>query len=225
MLNCGKFIFDLKLPQDEVADPDALGVEATNPFSEGLLKMVKRDGVKRIEEYAISPLGDRLVFVGDFGRDEGPVAERWKPDADLWIVKLDGTGLRRLTYDRCNYVPAWSPSGNEIAFGHCDSVNVIDVRTGRERSLPGLCIYVPPEGRNAHRAARYLRPHWSPDGKVIAAEGEGLSRWVAAVEATTGKLIFETSRTWGPCEWGPGGELITRSCGTLVFDWDQQGTR
>jgi Tol biopolymer transport system component len=172
---------------------------------------------KKSEEYAISPVGDRLVFVGRFRENPDMV-----PVGDLWIVKLDGTGLRRLTYDRCNYDPAWSPSGNEIAFGHNDSVNVIAVRTGRERSLPGLYIYIPPEGRNAHRAARYLRPNWSPNGTVIAAEGTSSNSWVTAVEATSGKLIFETSYSDGTFEWGLDSELITRGCGTFVFDWDQR---
>ncbi len=229
ILNYGKFIFDFKLIQDLVAEPDAepdtVGGEATNRFSKSLLEMVKRDGVKRIEEYVISPLGDRLVFVGGFQETMVPATDRWKPDTDLWIVKLDGTELRRLTYDRCNYDPAWSATGNEIAFGDNDSVNVIAVRTGRERSLPGLCIYIPPEGRNAHRAARYVRPSWSPNGKVIVAKGDGLSSWVTAVEATSGKLIFKTSRPSGTFEWGLDSKLITRGCGTFVFDWDQRDLR
>lgn len=225
ILNYGKFIFDFKLIQDLVAEPepDTVGGEANNRFSNSLLEMVKRDGVERIEEYAISPLGDRLVFVGSFLETTVPATDLWKPVTDLWIVKLDGTDLRRLTYDRCNYVPAWSPSGNEIAFGHNDSVNVIAVRTGRERSLPGLHIYIPPEGRNAHRAARYLRPNWSPNGKVIVSEGTSLNSWVTAVEAKSGKLIFRSSTESGDYAWNQASELIIRGCGTFVFDWDQRG--
>ena len=59
-----------------------------------------------------SPDGRRIVFL----RQPDPVEGGY---ADLYVVKADGTGLRRLTTEKVsteNLTPAWSPDGSRIIF-------------------------------------------------------------------------------------------------------------
>jgi TolB protein len=64
-------------------------------------------------------------------RGEGDVQPDWSPDGhwiafsreteskrhDIFVVRRDGTGLRRLTrHTRGNYSPSWSPDGRRIVF-------------------------------------------------------------------------------------------------------------
>jgi hypothetical protein len=55
---------------------------------------------------ALSPNGTQIAFMG---RDEG----NW----DIYVVNVDGSGLKRLTTDPArDGLPAWSPNGQAIAF-------------------------------------------------------------------------------------------------------------
>lgn len=56
-----------------------------------------------------SPDGARIVFGSD--RDSEPRA-----GGDLYSIRPDGNGLRRLTTQGQNYGPVWSPDGRLIAF-------------------------------------------------------------------------------------------------------------
>ncbi len=105
-----------------------------------------------------SPDGTRLVFSGI----EGGIS-------DLYIIKDDGTGLRRLTHDKYGDVqPQWSPDGRTIAFASDrDSasfdllrfnplrITLLDLATGAITVIPG-------------QAGLNINPQWSPDGRAIA---------------------------------------------------------
>ena len=101
---------------------------------------------------AWSPNGDVLAFCA--GAADGP--------ADIWTVRLDGTGLENLTNtsadDEC--APHFSPDGKWIAF---------DARVGDHRSA----IYViRPDGTGMRRVTPFSLdawyPNWSPDSRRIA---------------------------------------------------------
>jgi Tol biopolymer transport system component len=103
------------------------------------------------EAPAWSPDGDRIAFESDR-----------TGDAEICVMRADGTGLRRLTSrPGDDLFPAWSPDGERIAF-------VADGDGGRDvwvmRSIGGearaLAPYDAPDGD----------PSWSPDGERIAFE-------------------------------------------------------
>ena len=127
----------------------------------------KRKAVRRIHvtlngitSPVFSPDGKQLAFSGQNGGI-----------SDLFVVNVDGTGLRQLTNDKyAQLMPAWSPDGHTIAyvtdegpatdfsdlrFGNL-RVALFDVDTRERELLPHM-----DSGRN-------MSPQWAPDGKSFA---------------------------------------------------------
>jgi dipeptidyl aminopeptidase/acylaminoacyl peptidase len=81
--------------------------QKTHPFS--VLDMLV---MKRISEPAVSPDGKRIVFTlrtTDLDQNRGAT--------DLWMVQIDGQGLRRLTsHPAGDHNPCWTPDGKAILF-------------------------------------------------------------------------------------------------------------
>ncbi len=107
-----------------------------------------------------SPDGKRLAFTGFPARFDDP-------RSDLYTVRADGTGLRRLTRTGRALAPAWSPDGQTIAYAQradhsagppfSATLWVLDVKGARTRQLwPGVPGRVDVPGS------------WSPDSKRIA---------------------------------------------------------
>lgn len=235
VVDYGRFVFDWEnmFSDTESADRPAsngsnLGTgkdhggkqEVSERFLSRLLKKVSAYGVERIADYSFDPSGKRIVFAGEF---EGNMAYGSGSRGDLWLVNRDGAGLRRLTENHYSSQPVWSPSGKEIAFvADLDSISVINVKTRKVRSLPGLQAIPPKAGGvtpHDNFAKPYLRPRWSPNGKVIAAEGADLGDgFVTAVDARFGNKILDVLR--GSFSWNLEGELVIPALGKFVFDWN-----
>ena len=80
--------------------------------------------------------------------------------SDVYVLREDGTGIRRLTRARgADYSPIWSPDGARILFVSSrdgdDELFVMDARGRAVRQLT----------RNTRLD---LTPQWSPDGRLIA---------------------------------------------------------
>ncbi len=81
--------------------------QGTHPFS--VRDLVEMD---RSSDPQVSPDGSRIVFgVSSLDRE----ANRRR--SDLWMVRTDGTGLRRLTtHQASDFNPRWSPDGGSVFF-------------------------------------------------------------------------------------------------------------
>jgi Tol biopolymer transport system component len=118
-----------------------------------------------VREFVASPDGALIALVRE--QQQG---------IDLWSVRRDGSGLKRLTNDGNALVeasPSWSPNGAELAFAAASSgdpspgvypdwslwcaassVRVLDLQTGSARSLgPGCDPAFSPDGRRIAYAA------------------------------------------------------------------------
>jgi TolB protein len=125
--------------------------------------------------------------------------------SEIYVIREDGTNLRRLTTNRAgDYAPVWSPDGRQILFVSArdgdDELNVMDA-----------------EGRSVRQLTRNRRsdmtPQWSPDGAWIAfasdrarpgepqiwvmrANGTGARRLVRSVDHRWQDFAY--SPTWSP---------------------------
>jgi TolB protein len=110
-------------------------------------------------EPAWSPDGRRIAFMRARSR-------RLKmPRFDLYVIRPDGTGLRRITTSPLEDTePTWSPDGRRIAFTrfmrphgrYCIRIFVVRPNGTGLRKLRGDCP-LPND-----------QPEWSPDGRKIA---------------------------------------------------------
>lgn len=100
---------------------------------------------------AISPEGDHLAF----GRKYLD-AEHWSPGRQLWVMNLDGTHVRQLTYAPAFNASSirWSPDGSLLLFMRFDQTHV---------SLPPEVWVTTAAGENPRQLAvgGYL-PRWLP---------------------------------------------------------------
>jgi TolB protein len=133
----------------------------------------------------VSPDGRRVVFVGLHG--------------GVFLVGIDGLGLRRLFRSDAFGEPRWSPDGRTIArtVSGRDGVKQIDViglgGHGRRQLTSGVRSSV--------------NPAWSPDGKRIAFAHQGTDgRWRIYVMRRDGSQVrrvsngqgSDTAPTWSP---------------------------
>ena len=107
-------------------------------------------GVDGEDGAAFSPDGKWIAF----GRVVNPATGL----AGLFIIRTDGTGLRRLTADALRAAePHWSPDGKRILFiSGASGVWILDVATGKTKQLsdPG-------------DSGTFTDANWSPDGTQI----------------------------------------------------------
>lgn len=113
-----------------------------------------------LEEYRWSPDGQAILLSGDH---------------DLWILRLSGNRLERLTHGTDDEeFPAFSPDGRRVAFVRRNDLYTIDLSTraetrltsdGAEHVFNGKLDWVYEEELASRRGSAY---EWSPDGGSIA---------------------------------------------------------
>jgi TolB protein len=163
---------------------------------------------------AWSPNGDRLVFHRFPGDGSG---------ADLWTVRVNGTGERNLTrspgiVDRYG---AWSPDGREIVFMRDDSGLENDIATIRPDGSHLRALTDTPTDEEA--------PDWSPDGTRIAFHwngappGEDYHIYVMRRDGGSPPTRLTTTQGFNPA-WSPDGRKIAFNIGEL-FTMRADGSR
>ena len=126
-------------------------------------------------------------------------------NADVYVVNVDGSGLRRLTNSKAaELAPVWSPDTTKIAFvrakGDSSDIWVMDVDgTGKQRLTTS-------------RRARELTPGWSPDGKRIAfarERGVNVDIYTMTTDGTKKRRLTATRFTSERApDWSPDGRRI-----------------
>jgi TolB protein len=158
---------------------------------------------------SLAPDGRRVAVVrpgpdGDY-ESGGPASET------IWVVRLDGSGARRLTTGRWDGEPAWSPDGRLVAFtrraGPSGARDVLVVPAG------GGAPTVVARGGSDATLPRALA--WSPDGdeigfvrggEVRSVGVDGTGERVVAVLPDVGEGHFVHSMRWHP---GGGSILVS----------------
>jgi len=122
----------------------------------------------------------------------------------LYVVRPDGTGLRRLTNDPFGVgEAAWSPDGSTIAFVRDSMANSRQAGAAMLMDTSGANIRVVSGGISPF----YGRlPEWSPDGTALVF----LARpFVTRLDIATGQ--YDTLAAWDmnrPASWSPDGARI-----------------
>jgi TolB protein len=154
---------------------------------------------------AISPDGTQVLFSK---RSNGP-------DTDIYVSRLDGSGLRNITnHPAIDTSPSWSPSGKQIAFtssryGGFSQIFICDVDGANIRRIIK-------EGGAADV------PTWSPDGRWIAFHWKGRlsnAHDIFIADASSG-AIRQLTANQGNNEspsWAPDGRHI-------AFESDRSGS-
>jgi Tol biopolymer transport system component len=175
-----------------------------NPGVYGEFVQLTRGRQEHDANPAWSPNGQLIAF--NSNRDAARAL-----DFDIWLVRPDGSDLRRLTSgSKADIDPAWSPDGKRIAFvsdrgGHLDIWTMTAGGTDLRRVT--------------NDTARDEEPNWSPDGTHIAfssyRDGNQEIYVATADGATLVRLTTTPARDRHP-NWSPDGTRI-------AFDSNRSG--
>jgi len=140
-----------------------------------------------------APDGQHIVFVSESEQQTG----------QLFVIGANGEGLRQLTTDEATYEnPAWSPSGDWIAF------------VKAQQGVSGLYL-IRPDGSDLHRigpkGVNLFHPSWSPDQNRIAVVTGNEEAWMAGVlDLTSGVVeqLTEEGLDVGSVTWSPDGSKL-----------------
>lgn len=171
----------LPFPHEMVRGIFAVGIDGSG------LRQVTAGGPTGESDFkpAFYPSGTSVVFA----RGLGPTGEN-----DLYSVRLDGLGLRRLTSGTAKEeAPAVSPNGRQIAFA-CGPA-------GENSRIEDVCS-VRPDGSHRRILTRKLKqgaepfdPDFSPDGRLIAFTlGPGTASDIFTMRADGSRLGALTNR-------------------------------
>jgi TolB protein len=170
---------------------------SARPDGTGLRRLVRLPGRVAIEP-SFSPDGSQVVFEVSKYDAEG--------NGSIWLARVDGTGVRRLTRGADDRQPNWSPTGDRIVFQ-------------RRRGEVWDAWTIGPDGsglRNATRTRRVSETDiaWAPDGRRIVFSSDAYGDQIAALVAldveTRARVRVTRARRWydGAPSWSPDGATI-----------------
>ena len=200
-----------------VAIPFDPATERTGPSKQ----IVDRTG--SLFPTGVSPDGQWLALTNQFERQE-----------DVFIARIDGTGLRRLTDDAFrDRVPVWSPDGKEIAFSsnRTDTYGIWTIKPDGS----GLRQVTERSGGNEQNL---LYPTFSPTGDRLVAsrlranETIGVDprrEWKAqkpdVLQMTVSRDAWLIPTAWSPDGRRLVGTVVNTAGSTIAVGVDHVGTR
>jgi len=127
-------------------------------------------------EPAFAPDGKRIVFV--------------REGSGLFVVDVDGRGLRRLTRGNADEHPTWSPDGSRIAFVRSYQHTVMKQQSAEQR------VFVINAGGGTARPLLRTptdvgQPTWTSDGKSLIIAAGGPLAGIYEVDARDGRVQRE----------------------------------
>jgi Tol biopolymer transport system component len=194
-------------------------------FGDIYLVNVDGSGLRRLVR-AISPLV-RMPGGPTWGFSANPA---WSPDGrriafvsnrdgsdDIFVVNVDGTGLRNMTRSRGNdHDPVWSPDGRVIAFtGHRARPSELERAVCRGHCDREEIYAVNADGSGLRRLTRNWKADrgavWSPDGRKILYERRSQVFVMNADGSGQRNLTRSVTRPFASDEgaaWSPDGRKI-----------------
>lgn len=155
-----------------------------------------------------SPDGSRILF------SRAPGCRGGCPSSP-YVMNTDGSGMKRLSFDRGAGTALWSPGGRTIAFS-ANGIYAVDPNGSHLRLLvPG-----PPNRANRLQTVA----GWSPDGKHIlyvsnpwmmgprGPRPQSTALWVMQANGTGQRRLYRAGKGFlGSATWSPDGQFIAFS--------------
>jgi Tol biopolymer transport system component len=199
--------FGASVPDSKTGDIASIKTDGT-----GLVYLTKNAG--RNSEPSVSPDGKWIAFESD--RDGGKV--------QIYIMKTDGSGLKRLTSDGAiaYYTPVWSPDGKKLVY-YAEKGDRKDQIWTMNADGSNPVLLTNNTGHNFYAA-------WSPDGKhiIYCSPEEGGEQVIYRMNAdgSDKKRLLPMSSSWA--RYSPDGKWIAFISGkfpsTAVYVAKADGT-
>ncbi|MEP6477628.1 MAG: hypothetical protein ABJC60_10180 [Actinomycetota bacterium] len=149
-----------------------------------------------------SPDGSRIAFVGWIAGADGEMASA---NRDIYIMRADGSQLRRLTTSLSDdETPEWSPDGTSLAYASNPSSDEFS----DEVEIWSVSVAGGEPTRLTENRVWDAEPTWSPDGRRIAFYSFEDGRiWVMNADGSEPRPLSRDPGFFAP-QWSPDGSLI-----------------